>query len=436
MTSVLYNRHKETIHNFSWRSLQLFGKYGVTAIIFFAAARLLSPEDFGLLNYLRTVFFLLMIFCDFGLSYAVSKFVTEYKINQPEKLNRIAFTIITFSVSIAALISVVVIVLGNTFFKENYRYILYLLPYLFLIPLTDILDGMYRGLKEFKKLAVISSIAGFVSIGLSLFLINRYLLLGAIWSLNITNLLLFLSLCGFQKNFRFEFDKSVLVEVLKYAIFLGIGTVAGFLYTRVSILILKQYGFLVEVGYFSLIDSIFQLLFLPFGILGQVIAPNTTAYITVKNVAEIKSKVKKYVAFCVVAGLALSVSLYLGIPFVVRIIFPKYNVADFFLIMNILLPLMPFYVWGAVLNQGFIVPAGMAKIYVVILLIGGILNVILNYVFISLFGFVGVFWVMVGLHSGSTVAATVYFYIKMNALAKSYSYPPKVSLDDSGEQRA
>ncbi|MCJ7728812.1 MAG: oligosaccharide flippase family protein [Sedimentisphaerales bacterium] len=436
MINILYNRHKETAQNFFWRSLQMFSRYGVTAIIFFAAAKLLSPEDFGLLNYLRTVFFLLMIFCDFGLSYAVSKFVTEYKISQPEKLNRIAFTIVTFSVSIGALISVVVIVLGDTFFKENYRYILYFLPYLFLIPLTDILDGMYRGLKEFKKLAVISSIVGLVSIGISLFLINRYLLLGAIWSLNITNLLLFLSLCGFQKNFRFEFDKSVLVEVLKYALLLGIGTVAGFLYTRVSILILKQFGFITEIGYYGLLDSIFQLIFLPFGILGQVVAPNTTAYITVKNVAEIKSKVRKYAAFCVIAGLALSVSLYLGIPVVVKNIFPRYNTADFFLITNILLPLMPFYVWGAVLNQGFIVPAGMAKIYVAISLIGGILNVLLNYVFISLFGFVGVFWVMLGIHSGSTIIATVYFYIKMNALAQSCFYPPKVNLGDSGEQRA
>jgi O-antigen/teichoic acid export membrane protein len=335
-----------------------------------------------------------------------------------------------------ALVSVVIIVLGNTFFKENYRYILYFLPYLFLIPLTDILDGMYRGLKEFKKLAVISSIVSLVSIGISLFLINRYLLLGTIWSLNITSLLLFLSLCVFQKSFRFEFDKSVLVEVLKYAVYLGIGTVAGFLYTRVSILILKQFGFMAEIGYYGLLDGIFQLLFLPFGILGQVVAPNTTAYINIRNVAEIKSKVKKYVAFCVVAGLALSVSLYFGIPVVVKTIFPKYNVADFFLITNILLPLMPFYVWGAVLNQGFIVPAGMAKIYVSISLIGGILNVILTYVFIYLFGFVGVFWVMVGLQSGSTIVATAYFYIKMNALAKSYSCPPKVSLGDNGEQCA
>jgi O-antigen/teichoic acid export membrane protein len=436
MMNVLYNKHKETVHNFFWRNLQMFGRYGVSAVIFFAAAKLLSPEDFGLLNYLRTVFFLLMIFCDFGLSYAVSRFVTEYKVSRSEKLDSLTFTIAAFSVGIAALISAGVILFGKFIFKENYIYILCFLPYLFLLPLTDILDGVYRGLKEFKKLAVINSVVGLVSIGISLFLINRYLLIGAIWSLNVMYLLLLLSLCGFQKSFSFRFDRSVLVEVVKYAVLLGIGAVTGFLYTRVSILILGQFGYVVEVGYYGLIDSVFQLLFLPFGMLGQVIAPNTTAYITVRNIAEIKSKVKKYAVFCAVTGVAMSALLYFGAPIVIKVFLPKYYTANFVLIMNILLLLLPFSVWGALFNQGFVVPAGLAKIYVVISLIGGILNVILNYVFISLFGFVGVFWVTVGLVSVVTLIATVYFYIKVDTFAKSSFLPPQVDPEDGGGQLA
>jgi Na+-driven multidrug efflux pump len=106
------------------------------------------------------------------------------------------------------------------------------------------------------------------------------------------------------------------------------------------------------------------------------------------------------------------------------------------LIINILLLLVPFSVWGALFNQGFVVPAGLAKIYVVISLIGGILNVIFNYVFISLFGFVGVFWVTVSIASISTVVATVYFYIKVDTFTKSSFFPPQVDLEDSGGQRA
>ena len=414
--SVLYNRHKETLENFSWRSLQIFSRYGVTAVIFFAAAKLLSPEELGLFNYLRTVFFLLMIFCDFGLSYAISKYVTEYKIVGSDKLNSIAFTIVTFSMSIAALFSGVIIIFGRAIFKDNYSYILCFLPYLFLMPLTDILDGMYRGLKEFKLLALIGSVTGLISIGISFLLISRYRLSGAIWSLNIMYLLLFLPLCRLQKYFRFEFSKSVLVEVFKYALVLGVGSMAGFLYARAGILILKQFGFVTEIGYYGLLDNIFQFVFLPFGILGQVIAPNTTAYVTVKNIAEIKSKLKKYAAFCVITGLVLCAVMYFGIPVLIKVIFPKYNTVGFFLIMNILILLVPFYAWGAVLTQGFVTPAGLARISVITTLIGGILNVVLGYVLIGLFGFAAVFWVVLGIHSINILAITVYFYIKINAI--------------------
>jgi O-antigen/teichoic acid export membrane protein len=265
----LYNKHRETIHNFFWRSLQIFSKHGVAFLIFFIAAKLLRPEDFGLLNYLRAVVALLIIFCDFGLSQAVSKFAAEYQTLQSEKLNRLLFSVLTLIVAIATLISIVIISIGGRIFKENYRYIVLLLPYLFLMPLTSVIDGLYRGLKQFKKLALISSIVGAFSLFICYVLINRFYLVGAILAQNTMPLLLVLSLYAFQKKFRFEFDKSVLGDVFKYALVLGIGVLAYFFYTRVDILILKQFGFLVEIGYYGIVNNIFLMLFVPFAILGQ-----------------------------------------------------------------------------------------------------------------------------------------------------------------------
>ena len=416
MIKKLYYKHRETIHNFLWRSLQIFSKYGVAAAIFFIAAKLLGPEDFGLLNYLRAVVALLMIFCDFGLSLAISKFAAEYHILKSEKLNRLLFSVSLLIVVIAAIISIVTICFGQKIFEDNYRYIILFLPYLFLMPLTSVIDGFYRGQKQFRKLALISSIVGVFSLFISFVLISRFHLVGAILAQNTMYLLLVLPLYAFQRKFRFEFDKSVLGDVLKYAVILGIGLLAYFLYTRIDILILKQFGFVVEIGYYGLVDSIFQLLFIPFGILGQVVAPNTTRYITIGDFAEIKSKLKKYAVLCVTAGLALSVLLYFGIPMVLKIILPKYYTAGFLLIMNILLLLLPFKVWGAVLSQGFVLPAGYAKIATITTLIGGVLNVILDYVFIGFFGFIGVFWVTLMIHSVNVLVITIYFYKKVNVI--------------------
>ena len=416
MIEKSYYKHKETVHNFFWHSLQITGKQGVVFIIFFIAAKFLTPQKFGIFNYLMAVVGLLMLFCDFGLSLAISKFVTEYKIRQSEKLNTILFSVSAVIISVCALISLIVVLLGRPVFKENYKYVLCLLPYLFLMPLTGIAEGVYKGLKEFKKLSLITCIVGISSLIVSIFLISRFYLIGAILAQNVLYLLLTIFLFTFQKTFKLRFDKAILAEVTKYALVLGIGLVAYFLYSRIDILILKQFGFLVEIGYYEIVNKVFQLLYIPFGILGQVIAPNTTKYITTMNFAEIKNKLKKYAILCVSTSLALYILLYFAIPILLKTFLPEYCTASFLLIMNILLPLLPFKVWGAVLSQGFILPAGFAKIATVTTLIGGILNVILDYVFISFFGFIGVFWVTLVIHSVNILLITIFFYKKVNVM--------------------
>ncbi|MBN2270763.1 MAG: oligosaccharide flippase family protein [Sedimentisphaerales bacterium] len=409
MFKKLYNTHKRTGRDFLWRALQMVGKQGVPCLIFFIAAKFLSPESFGDFSYLMAVVGLLIIICDFGFSTAVSRYVAEYNFRQSEKLNNILFSISIVSIGISTFISAVIVLLGGRVFKDNFRYILCLLPYLFLMPLTSIADGMYRGLKQFKKLALISIIVGGFSLAASFFLISRYLLIGAILSQIILYFLMAVALFAFQRNLKIRFDKGIFAEVARYAIVLGIAGVAFFLYTRVDILILKQFGYVVEIGYYEIVNRIFQMLIIPFAILGQVVAPNTVKYATANDFAEIRSKLKKYAAFCLGIGLVLGVCLHFGIPPALQTVLPQHHTAQFLMIMNILLVLLPFKVFGTCLNQGFIVPAGYAKITAVATGAGGLLNVVLDYIFIDCFGYIGVFWATLLIHSLSIVAVTACF---------------------------
>ncbi len=390
-------------------------KQGTACLIFFIAAKFLSPESFGDFGYLMAVVSLLIIICDFGFSTAVSRFVAEYKFKESEKLNKILFSISIVTIGISTFVSAIVVLLGGRIFKENYRYILYLLPYLFLMPLTSIADGVYRGLKQFRKLALISLIVGIVSLTASFLLVSRYHLMGAILSQSILYFLMAVALFAFQKNFTTRFDKSTVAEVARYAFVLGIASVAYFLYSRVDILILKQFGYVVEIGYYEIVNRIFYMLIIPFAILGQVIAPNTVAYATANDFAEIKDKLKKYAAFCLGIGLILSASLYLGIPLILKTALPAYYTPECLLIVNTLLLLLPFKVWGATLGQGFIFPGGYAKILMITTLTGGISNVFLDYVFIGAFGFIGVFWTTLIVHSVAILTGTIYFYTKVSA---------------------
>lgn len=415
MLNKLYNKHKQTGQHFLWRTLQIISKQGTSCLIFFIAVKYLSFEKLGILAYLTAVVGFLTILCDFGFSAAVSRFVAEYEVKKSEKLSKTMFSISLIVVGISAFISILVVLLGRWVFDENYRYILYLLPCLFLMPLTGILDGIYRGTKQFKKLALISSAVGIVSLAISFFLVSRFYLLGAILSQSVLYLLMAGALFASQRNFKIGFDKTIVAEVGKYAFVLGITSVAYFLYSRVDILILKQFDYVEEIGYFEIINKVFQILLIPFAILGQVIAPNTVKYATTNNFAEIKRKLNKYIALCLTIGVALGASLYFGIPPVLRSVLPQNNIAEFILIMNILLTLLPFKMLGACLNQGFIVPAGYAKIMAVTTGIGGIVNVILDYIFIDLYGYTGVFWATLLIHSINTSLVTVYFWLQLNA---------------------
>jgi len=86
-----YFQHKETINDFIWRSLQVFGKQGITFLIFILCAKLLTPYDFGIYNYVLAIIFFLIIFGDFGISTATSKYVAEYNVTDKQKLKFILF---------------------------------------------------------------------------------------------------------------------------------------------------------------------------------------------------------------------------------------------------------------------------------------------------------------------------------------------------------
>ena len=77
--------------------------------------------------------------------------------------------IVLFSSGIAILgltivITILTLIIGPSYLKEKYLYVLYVLPLIFLAPMTSLYDGMYRGVKKFKKLAIVSVIVGLFSL--------------------------------------------------------------------------------------------------------------------------------------------------------------------------------------------------------------------------------------------------------------------------------
>src|SRR3990167_1032932 len=131
MLKTKYHQHKETIHNLIWRALQVFGKQGITFLIFISCAKLLSPYEFGIYNYALAIIFFLIIFGDFGISTATSKYVAEYNVTNKEKLKSVLFNSGIIILGLTVLITILTLVVGPWYLKEKYIYVLYLLPLIF-----------------------------------------------------------------------------------------------------------------------------------------------------------------------------------------------------------------------------------------------------------------------------------------------------------------
>lgn len=276
MIKQKYYQHKETINNFIWRALQILGQNGITFLIFILCAKFLSPYNFGIYNYALAIIFFLIIFGDFGISTATSKYVAEYNVTNKDKLKSVLFNseIIIFGLSI--LITILTLIFGSSYLKDKYLYVLWLLPIVFLAPMTSLYDGIYRGLKKFKQLALISIITTIILLPFVYFLIEQWGLIGALIVQNLFYLILLFVLALGYREFHFKFNKEVIKEVGKYSIIVGIANLGYFIFTGINVLILGHFGFITEIGYYQIINKIFMILIIPFTILSQIIAPNIT----------------------------------------------------------------------------------------------------------------------------------------------------------------
>jgi len=411
-----YLKHQASIHNLIWRGLQVLGKQGVIFAILILAAKLLDPYTFGVYNYILAIILFLVMFGDFGISTATSKYVAEYNATDKNKLKSVLFSSGIIILGLTIIITILTLTFGKYFLGDKYIYVLFSLPLIFLMPLSSLYDGIYRGLKKFKQLATISLGVGFLSLFFIYFLIKNYGLIGALISQNLFYLILVIALGLGYREFNFKLNKGVLKQIFSYSIIVGFAAISFFLYSKADVLILGHYGFINEIGYYELIMQVFTFGFLPFVLLAQVIAPNITEYFAKKEFGKVILKWKKFLFFIIPLSIIIACLFYFLFPQALKLFLPKYYVPEMTISIFILTFLIPAKIWGVFQTQGFIVSTGFAKINAITTFIGGVLNVILDVVFLKLMGFIGVFLVTLVIHSLTIIVQTIIFKRQMNRL--------------------
>lgn len=392
MLKQTYHTHKETINNFIWRILQVFGKQGVTFLIFILCAKVLIPYEFGIFNYALAIIFFLIMFGDFGISTATSKYVAEYNVVDKNKLKAVLFNSGIIMLGLTIIITIITLLFGKLYLQDKYIYVLYLLPLIFLAPMTSLYDGIYRGLKQFKKLSVISLIIGILSLSFVYLLIKQYGLIGALIAQNLFYFLLLIGLALGYREFHFKLNKEVIGEIGRYSFIYGLAILGNFLFIRFGVLLLGYYDYIEEIAVYELLNRIFMILVFPFTILGQVVAPDFSVLSAKKQYKIIYNKLKNYTIVFFVIGLILGILLYFIIPEIIKIFFSKYynNLFNEIFIFSLIIFITN--IWGATVDFGITVPTGyadlMAKFYIIL----GIFGVVLSFILLHFFGYIGIIY--------------------------------------------
>ncbi len=405
-----YIKHKEAVDNFVWRNLQIFGKQGVNFFILILCARLLSPYDFGIYNYVLAVIFFLIMFGDFGVSTAVAKSVAEFREVDKDGLRKVLFNALLIVFSCTSLVVLLVILFGEFFLKENYIFILLALPIFFLAPVSSLYDGIFSGLKRFKTLSIVSLSVGFVSIFIVYFLILNYGLLGALISQNIFYLLLVSILFFVYGNLYFEFDGVLIRRLLRYSLLVGLAGIGYFLYTKVDLIMLGYFNYTVETGYYGLVSRLFALSIIFFSIFGHVVAPNHIKLNLLKKFDVLRDKIKLYSLYSLIFGIIISILFFFLIPLIVRVFLPEYDNPVFYSIFFFSLFVIPISVVEASLANGFITPLGYVGILTKIILLGGVLNIVCNLILLHYFGYLGIVFSTVLVHNFINLIKIFYFW--------------------------
>jgi len=393
MIKNIYFNNKETVNNFFWRILQTGGKQTVSFLIYFVSAKFLITLDFGLLSYMMASIFFLIIFCDFGISTAVSKYVAESSIVSNDKVKIVFFNSLFIYFCLFIIIFFIFLIFGEAYFGNNIKYSYYLIPLLFFIPLTSLYDGLFRGLKRFKELSFISVIVGVISLIIAFLIIPNYGITGSLISQNIYYLLFSVIMIIFYGKLVFKINFNLIKKICSYSFLIGVANIGTFLYVKIDVLVLGWFGYIKEIAFYDLSNNIFIILALPVTVFAQVISPDITRkYSMGKSYLYTIAKAKNYFFRSIIFGTIFSTLFYFFIPFIVKFFFINYNQELFYYYFTILLIIFPIRIFGTILADSFIISTGYAKILTINNLVFGCINVILDIIFIHLYGFKGVMY--------------------------------------------
>ena len=408
MKSNIFEKGK--ILNVIWAIISKFLSGIKLVIVGVIVARFLGPEEFGLYSYTISFVMLLSVLAEFRLHNILIREISENKTNTETILGTAFFTCIIFSV----LGYSVLFILANIIEKNDelrFYILIYGLTYFF--QTLRFLRAFFIAKFENKIIFKIEIIVSIIVI-LSAFLISQYsisivaFLLLRIFDIAFVSLLL---ITFYQikfkkiKNWKFNFEISKYVT--KSASPLVVSSLALVIFQQFDQIMIKHILDEYSVGQYSASVSIISLIvFIPV-VLTEVISPSLVKLKMKEDVVNYNQRLQLFSDYIIWSTVLICAIVTLFSPIIVNLIYgEKYTES---------IAILKIFTWQSVL-----IAMGSVAAQIMIIdnkhqiayyksIFGGLINIILNFIFIPRYGTMGAVWASLIAYLASSYVA--HFFI-------------------------
>lgn len=405
--SVTIHLMRNILKQTSW----LFLAQSLTRIISFFyiiyLARILGVEDFGLFNVALAYFSIISSIADFGFN----RFLIREMASDKSKAAEIVWNVCMLRLTLASLLFAVFAVILYSLDPDKMRVTLVLLASLAILPqaVALTLDGIFVGIQKLQFSAISLLLASLSTTLAGLYLVGRgFGAIGAVNALIFGQTVYVLALLFFLKrhhilslsHVRLSTLKKVIIGSLPY----GILSVLGLLYFRIDAILLSYLRGSFETGLYGAAYKFLEaVIFIPTAF-SYALFP-VMAKLHEDNPLQIKKLYFKSLKVMGILGLLVLSGYLLIIPTLIKIFLPSYILSiPALVILSLAIPFMFIHTPSV---QVLLSTDKYLKPVVLLSFLTLSFNIVLNLIFIPLYGFIGASMITVA----SEISSFVVFFL-------------------------
>lgn len=373
--------NKKTITDYLYIILSQLSTIVIPILLMPYKARTLGPENIGIYGFVFANYQYLAFISTLGISWYGRREIASLKGNK-EKQTKILYELILLRLIITVISSIIFyLVIGF-----NSKYSLY---YLFLIPsiLFSIFDltWFYQGIEKFKKISIINTICNIlVAIAILVFIkspkdLNKYFIVTILF--NIFPIVL-LNIGTHKYLTKIKLNELKIKKHLKSCLLIFIPQIFINLYTMFDKVMVGVFCKIENVGFYDYSEKIVVLSLSLVSAISLIIIPKISLENKKVNKKQIKNYINKAITFGLLAGIPITLGIYGVSNNLVNIFFGKDYLKMINLIKILSISIIPIII-TSIIGEGYLISTKQEKKFTIIIFIGAITNILLNYILLQ-----------------------------------------------------